>query len=91
MRVKLRYIGKVGWRSQDMDGTALSADSGAEVEMSAERAEKVLADYPRDFVRVGVEVVQSEQDTSEEPSVIEVKAVLPGDEQIRPRRRGRRE
>lgn len=92
MGVALKYVGKAGWRGQDYDGTELHVAPGGVVEMSAERAAKVLADYPKAFERVGVEVVveQHESDTSAEPSDVHVRAVMPGDVAVGSLRRRRR-
>jgi len=62
MRVRVKNVGKIGWRSWDVDGSELSAAPGQVVEMSEERAIKPMADYVSVFELVEMETPATEQE-----------------------------
>lgn len=78
--MRLRNIGWTAWRGQDYNGAELRAAPGQEVEMSDDRAMKVLRDYPKRFVRAGagVEVARDPADTSADGGSVPVVTVSAG-------------
>lgn len=51
----VRLKSSIAWKGQDFDGKEIEVQPGGEVEMSEERANMLLRDYPGRFVLAGRE------------------------------------
>jgi hypothetical protein len=63
-KVKVKHLGPGYYGGRDYDGTDISAKEGDVLLVTERRAEKLLADHPRRFERVGEEEVLRDEHAS---------------------------